>query len=274
MESPRPPMPNILHEPPCFKEFEQLPRPQQQQLYELILERLRNLEAKCAVSRADSALDGDRAWVHASIHQPTGDSASEKRGTNTASVDLTTTLIGKLIIAVETIPEEVWKGAVLEFERPPLQDRAVSMGFIVKMVESLKAARPLDIARLNSYMIVGSKNLDCACDPDKLDDCTHFQDGKDGRVSWATEPWHIREPWIIRAITWRTGGLSLVETLMLATKITGAPTRGSMTRNFRVSLKSLRFRRSELRGGRVRPIFWTRNDLHLVFLAGCVRSAC
>jgi hypothetical protein len=142
-------------------------------------------------------------------------------GATSKTFDLGDNLIGKLLRVVESVPQERWRAAAFEFERPQLETRAVSITFIWKIVESLKAARPLDFTRLNSYMIVGSKNLDCACHPDRLDDCTHFQDGKDGRISWAKEPWHIREPWVIRAITWQAGGLSMIETFMLAAKITG-----------------------------------------------------
>ena len=94
------------------------------------------------------------------------------------TVDPTNTLLGQLLLTIEKIPEHAWQDAALCFERPPLQSRAVSFSFIHKFAKSLEAMMPSDFRRLNSYMIVGSKNLDCKCDPDELDKCMHFQNGK------------------------------------------------------------------------------------------------
>jgi hypothetical protein len=220
-------------DPPSFEEFDRRPFEERRELYTSIVGCLRALRADLCRRLQEVTTAGG---VHGSCVP--GEASEESRTTATpfaapvsaggtaGTVDPATTLIGKLLRVVESVPQERWLAAAFEFERPPLQARAVSIAFIRKMVESLKAVKPMEFTRLNSYMIVGSKNFDCACHPDKLDDCMHFQDGKDGRTSWAKEPWDIREPWVIRAITWRTGGLSLIETFMLAADITGAPIRG------------------------------------------------
>ena len=93
------------------------------------------------------------------------------------AIDPATTLLGKLLLAIAQIPTQTWQDAALVLERPALQNRAVSFSFISKFVASLAAFMPERFKRLNSYMLVGSKNLDCDCHPDELDKCTHFQNG-------------------------------------------------------------------------------------------------
>ena len=94
------------------------------------------------------------------------------------TIDPAPTLLGKLLLVIAQTPQQTWEDAALVFERPAQQNRAVSFSFIQKFVASLAAFMPERFKRLNSYMIVGSKNLDCDCHPDELDKCTHFQNGK------------------------------------------------------------------------------------------------
>jgi hypothetical protein len=80
---------------------------------------------------------------------------------------------------------------------------------------------PLDVTRLNSYMIQGTKSLDCDCDADELDRgtrrCTHW-------LKTAEDPTLCEHPWVIRAFTARSTWLSLVETLIIAAELTGDST--------------------------------------------------
>ena len=74
----------------------------------------------------------------------------------------------------------------------------------------------MDFKKLNSYMITGSKNLECQCDADTVPNigkCEHaWESAKDPSIC---------HPWQIRAFTARTTNLSLVETCIIAADLTG-----------------------------------------------------
>ena len=98
----------------------------------------------------------------------------------------------------------------------PLKDRAVSLAFIKELVRSLQAVRPRDFERLNSYMITGSKNLECRCDADAVPNI-----GKCEHAWKSAEDPTICHDWQFRALTARSTNLSIVETCIIAAELTG-----------------------------------------------------
>ena len=147
------------------------------------LEAAKRATAACLARRFGFDLDlaiqhlKDEGLLQVETH-PTHDDLPSTVPRESERVDPATTLLGKLLLAIEKIPAETWQDAALTFQRPALQDRAVTFSFIQKFVVSLAAFMPEMYERLNSYMIIGSENLECRCHPDELDKCTHLQNGK------------------------------------------------------------------------------------------------
>ena len=107
-------------------------------------------------------------------------------------------------------------GCQKQFERPPLKNRAVSLTFIEELVRSLRAVQPDGYAQLNSYMITGSKNLECRCDPESVPNlgrCEHaWRSAKDPSIC---------HNWQFRGLTAKSTNLSFIETCMIAAELTG-----------------------------------------------------
>ena len=122
------------------------------------------------------------------------------------------TLFGRLIIAIEKYPKHEWEAAIRSMERPPIEDRAVSLAFINEYEKSLKLLMPLCYKELNSYVLQGTKQSDCRCKPE--DECSHWHGS-------ATDPSLCKKSWIIRAFTSKTTSRSVIETFMAAAKLTG-----------------------------------------------------
>ena len=122
------------------------------------------------------------------------------------------TLLGRLITAVEKYPKREWEAAALSMERPPIEDRAVSLAFINEYEQWLKLLMPLCYKELNSYVLQGTKQSDCRCKPE--DECSHWHGS-------ATDPSLCKKSWIIRAFTSKTTSCSVIETFMAAAKLTG-----------------------------------------------------
>ena len=77
----------------------------------------------------------------------------------------TITVIERLQMAIDSIEACRWEDAVLGFKRPVMEARAVSWSFIHEYRRALEALKPAcGIQLLNSYMIQGSKSLDCRHD--------------------------------------------------------------------------------------------------------------
>ena len=76
------------------------------------------------------------------------------------------TLLGRLLIAIEKYPLHEWEAAACSMERPPIEDRAVSLAFIHEYKQSLKLLMPLCYEELNSYVLQGTKQSDCRCKPE------------------------------------------------------------------------------------------------------------
>ena len=94
----------------------------------------------------------------------------------------------------------------------------MSLSFIKELVRSLAALQPDSFERLNSYMITGSKNLECRCDADdpaipNIGKCEHAWES-------AKDP-HICHRWQFRALTANSTDLSIVETYIIAAELTG-----------------------------------------------------
>ena len=88
-------------------------------------------------------------------------------------------------------------------DRPPIEDRAVSLAFINEYEQSLKFLTLSRYEELNSYVLQGTKQSDCQCTPE--DKCSHWHGS-------ATDPSLCKKSWIICAFTskttvdtWKTG---------------------------------------------------------------------
>jgi hypothetical protein len=82
-----------------------------------------------------------------------------------------------------------------------------------EIVRFLKAMRPRDWNLLDSYMLTGSKNAGCRCDPDRVPNfwkCEHVWNS-------AKDP-AICHEWQFRSFLARSTNLSLVETCMIAAR--------------------------------------------------------
>ena len=125
-------------------------------------------------------------------------------------------ILQKLLRAIESIPQQRWLDAATEFRRPPIEDRAVSQSFLHELMRSLKCASPQTYTQLNSYMITGSKSLECACEVGQLENCKHWlESGKNPGLC---------QQWVFRSFLARSTCLSLIETLMIARDLTGDDT--------------------------------------------------
>jgi hypothetical protein len=125
-------------------------------------------------------------------------------------------ILQKLLRAIESIPQQRWLDAATEFRRPPIEDRAVSQSFLHELMRSLKCASPQTYTQLNSYMITGSKSLECACEVGQLENCKHWlESGKNPGLC---------QQWVFRSFLARSTCLSLIETLMIAGDLTGDDT--------------------------------------------------
>ena len=122
------------------------------------------------------------------------------------------TLLGRLMLAIEQHPTHEWEAASRSVERPLIEDRAVSQAFIDDYVRSLKAVVPSMYHELNSYVLQGTKQPDCRCKPE--DNCSHWHGS-------AKDPSLCKECWIIRAFTSKTTNRSVIETFIVAAKLTG-----------------------------------------------------
>ena len=122
------------------------------------------------------------------------------------------TLLGRLIATIDKYPLHEWEAASRSVDRPPVEDRAVSLAFINEYEQSLKFLMPSRYEELNSYVLQGTKQSDCQCSPE--DECSHWHGS-------ATDPSLCQKSWIIRAFTSKTTSRSVIETFMVAAKVTG-----------------------------------------------------